>query len=163
MRTIHDMTYDKKCREIIGNNPNMKKDTIKQGERSEMIFAHKCMIEYGYSISIPFTTEDYDVIVDTKEKLIRVQIKSSIKGDGNVMICKGTNAVKSGKQGKYPYPEGGLDFFAVHDIVNDTWYMIPRSVTGDVKNLRIALKRAGKYTPYKDNWDFDEHYPIVGK
>jgi len=130
------------------------KNTVKQGERSEMIFAHKCMIEHGYSVSIPFTTENYDLIVDVNSKLLKVQVKSSIKGDGNVNICKGTNAVKSGKQGKYPYPSESIDFFAVHDVVHDIWYMIPRSATGDVKNLRIALKRKGKYTPYKDNWGF---------
>ena len=135
----------------------MGKDTVKQGERSEMIFAHKCMIEHGYSVSIPFTTENYDLIVDVNSKLLKVQVKSSIKGDGNVNICKGTNAVKSGKQGKYPYPPESIDFFAVHDVVNDTWYMIPRSVTGDAMNLRIALKRAGKYTPYRDNWNFADN------
>jgi hypothetical protein len=130
------------------------KNTVRQGELSEIIFAHKCMTEHGYSVSTPFTTENYDLIVDVNSKLLKVQVKSSIKGDGNVNICKGTNAVKSGKQGKYPYPPESIDFFAVHDVVHDTWYMIPRSATGDVKNLRIALKREGKYTPYKDNWGF---------
>ena len=70
----------------------MKKDTVKQGERSEMIFAHKCMIEHGYSVSTPFTTEDYDLIVDVNNKLYKVQVKSSIKGNGNVnnnIICLG--------------------------------------------------------------------------
>ena len=130
----------------------MKKDTVKQGERSEMIFAHKCMIEHGYSVSTPFTTEDYDLIVDVNNKLYKVQVKSSIKGNGNVNICKGTNG-HSGLS-KYPYPIEGIDFFAVHFLDSDTWYMIPRSATGDGMNIRIALKKEGKYTPYKDNWKF---------
>ena len=130
----------------------MKRDTVKQGERSEMMFAHECMIEHGYSVSWPQTTEDYDLIVDVNNKLYRVQVKSSAKGDGNVNICKGTNG-HSGLS-KYPYPIEGVDFFAVHDIVHESWYMIPRSATGDGMNIRIALKREGKYTPYKDNWKF---------
>ena len=32
--------------------------------------------------------------------------------------------------------------------------MIPRSVTGDKMSLRIALKRDGVYTPYKEDWSF---------
>ena len=43
-------------------------------------------------------------------------------------------------------------------MIHDTWYMIPRSATGDAMNLRIALKREGKYTPYKDNWEFAEAF-----
>ena len=76
-------------------------------------------------------------------------------GSGNINICKGTNAVKSGKQGKYPYPEESIDFFAIHNIPKNDWYIIPRSATGDTMNLRIALKREGKYTRYKDNWNFN--------
>ena len=131
-----------------------KKDTLKQGEMSEQIFATKCFVEHGYMVSQPNGTADYDLVVDVDGSLKKVQVKSSIKGDGNVNICKGTNAVKSGKQGKYPYPEESIDFFAIHNIPNDDWYIIPRNATGDAMNLRIALKREGKYTRYKDNWNF---------
>ena len=132
----------------------VKKDTVRQGENSELIFQNKCFIEYGYMVCKPMGTADYDWVVDVNGSLIKVQVKSSIKGDGNVNICKGTNAVKSGKQGKYPYPEENVDFFAVHDISSDIWHIIPRSETGDAMNLRIAQKRDGKYTRYKDNWKF---------
>lgn len=131
-----------------------KKNTIRQGEKSEQIFATKCFVDYGYMVSQPNGTADYDLIVDVNNSLKRVQVKSSIKGDGNVNICKGTNAVKSGIQGKYPYPSESIDFFAVHDVMHDEWYIIPRGVTGNSMNIRIALKRKGKYTHYKDNWNF---------
>ncbi len=132
----------------------MKKNTVRQGEVSEQIFATKCFVEHSYMVSQPNGTADYDLVVDVNGRLLKIQVKSSIKGDGNVNICKGTNAVKSGKQGKYPYPTGSVDFFAVHNIPQDDWYIIPREVTGDAKNIRIALKREGKYTCYKNNWDF---------
>ena len=133
----------------------MKKNTVRQGEISEQIFANKCFVEYGYMVSNPIGTADYDLVVDVNGSLKKVQVKSSIKGNGNVNICKGTNAVKSGKQGKYPYPEESVDFFAIHNIPQDDWYIIPRSATGDAMNLRIALKRKGKYSGYKNNWEFD--------
>jgi len=132
----------------------LKKNTVRQGEVSEQIFASKCFVEHSYMVSQPNGTADYDLVVDVNGRLLKVQVKSSIKGDGNVNICKGTNAVKSGKQGKYPYPTGSVDFFAVHSIPQDDWYIIPREVTGDAMNIRIALKREGKYTCYKNNWDF---------
>ena len=103
-------------------------------------------------VSQPNGTAAYDLIVDVNGSLKRVQVKSSIKGDGNVNICKGTNG--TGNLGKYPYPEENVDFFAIHNIPQNDWYIIPRSATGDAMNLRIALKREGKYTRYKNNWNF---------
>ena len=131
----------------------LKKDTVKQGEISEQIFAVKCFAEYGYMVSQPNGTADYDLVVDVNGSLKKVQVKSSIKGDGNVNICKGTNG--TGNVGKYPYPEENVDFFAIHNIPQDYWYIIPRSATGDAMNIRIALKRKGKYSGYKNNWEFD--------
>ena len=61
----------------------------------------------------------------------------------------------TGNKGKYHYPKESIDFFAIHNIPQDDWYIIPRSITGDVMNLRIALKRSGKYSKYKDNWSFN--------
>lgn len=133
----------------------MKKNTIRQGEKSEFIFANKCFVDHGYMVSRPLGTADYDLVVEVDKKLHKVQVKSSMKGDGNVNICKGTNAVKSGKQGKYPYPEDAVDFFAVHEIINDNWFIIPRSATGSVMNIRLSMRRTGKYSHYKDNWNFD--------
>ena len=130
----------------------LKKDTVKQGEISEQIFAVKCFAEYGYMVSQPNGTADYDLIVDVNGSLKKVQVKSSRNGNGNVNICKGTNGHSGLK--KYPYPEESIDFFAIHNILQDDWYIIPRGATGDAMNLRIALKRVGKYSGYKNNWEF---------
>ena len=135
----------------------MKKDTVRQGEKSEQIFATKCFVQYGYMVSQPNGTADYDLIVDVNGSLKKIQVKSSIKGDGNVNICKGTNAVKSGKQGKYPYPMKSVDFFATHNIPKDEWYIIPRSFTGDRMNICVFAKKGnGKYSRFKDNFGFLE-------
>ena len=131
----------------------MEKDTVRQGEMSEQIFATKCFVEHGYMVSQPNGTAAYDLIVDVNGSLKKVQVKSSIKGDGNFNICKGTNG--HSKLKKYPYPEESIDFFAIHNIPKDDWYIIPRGATGDAMNLRIALKRVGKYSRYKNNWEFN--------
>ena len=130
-----------------------KKQTVEQGELSESKFALKCFEDYGYMVSKPNRTADYDLVVDVNGSLKKVQVKSSIKGDGNFNICKGTNG--HSKLKKYPYPEESLDSFAIHNIPKDDWYIIPRGATGDAMSLRIALKRVGKYSRYKNNWEFN--------
>ena len=59
----------------------MKKNTLRQGEMSEQIFANKCFVEYGYMVSNPIGTADYDLVVDVNGSLKKVQVKSSIKGN----------------------------------------------------------------------------------
>ena len=66
----------------------MKKDTVKQGEKAEQIFATKCFIEYDYMVSQPNGTTDYDLIVDVNNSLQKVQVKSSLKGNGNIIYVK---------------------------------------------------------------------------
>ena len=133
------------------------KNTVKEGEQSEQLFCTECFVKMEYTVSRPISTSDYDFVVDVNNKLLKVQVKSSRRqcddGDRNVMICKGTNAVKSGKQGKYPYPEDSVDFFAIHDVNIQEWYIIPRSATGDAKQIRLS-KGEGKYSKYKNNFEF---------
>ena len=132
----------------------MTRNTVKEGEISEQIFSHKCFVEHGYMVSNPIGTADYDLIVDVKEKIYKVQVKSSRRGNGNCMISKGSNGQKGSK--KYPYPERSIDFFAIHDVIPNQWYIIPRSSTGDAKQIRLSLKSEGKYSLYKDNWEFKQ-------
>ena len=135
------------------------KNTVREGEKSEQTFSTKCFVEMDYVVSRPISTADYDLIVEVDKKPLRIQVKSSRRqcdgGARNVMICKGTNAVKSGKQGKYPYPENSIDFFAIHDVNSNEWFIIPRSATGDAKQIRLS-KGEGKYSKFKDNWEFKE-------
>ena len=130
----------------------MKKDTVRQGEVSEQTLAYRCFKEHGYMVSIPNGTADYDLVIDVGGSLKKVQVKSSVKGNGNFNICKGTNGHSGLK--KYHYPKDSVDFFAIHNIAQDEWYMIPREATGDAMNIRIGKKR-GKYTSYKNNWNFE--------
>lgn len=133
------------------------KNTVRNGEVSEQIFQNMCFVKFGYMVSKPIGTADYDLIVEVDKKPLRIQVKSSRRqcdgGYGNVMICKGTNAVKSGEQGKYPYPENSVDFFSIHIANSEEWYIIPRSATGDAKQIRLS-KGEGKYSKFKDNWEF---------
>jgi len=131
------------------------KNTVKQGEVSEHRFALKCFADLGYMVSWPSGTADYDLVVDVNGRLLRVQVKSSGTDSNRYMICKGTNAVKSGEQGKYPYPENAIDYFAIHDIPADEWYIIPRRDTGD--RMAVSISKKNKFYKYKDNWTFEDY------
>ena len=135
----------------------MTKNTVRDGETSEHEFVYICSVKYGYVVSKPQRTTDYDLVVDVNNKLYKVQVKSSKRGTGNCMVCKGSNGQGNRGKGKYPYPEESIDFFAIHDVIPNEWYLIPRKKTGEAKQIRLAYKSEGKYTKYKDNWVFNDY------
>ena len=142
------------CNEVFGTKKLQCHNNINRGEISEQIFSTKCFTEYGYMVSMPIGTADYDLVVDVDGRLLRVQVKSSIYRSHNsdtirFTITKGTNG--NVRIGKYPYPEDSIDFFALHYEQRE-WYIIPRNVTGSIQTLCIA--ETGKYQQYKDNWEF---------
>tara|TARA_B100001079_G_scaffold65715_1_gene55942 strand:+ start:1070 stop:1582 length:513 start_codon:yes stop_codon:yes gene_type:complete len=143
------------CNEVLGTKKLQCHNNINRGEISEQIFSTKCFTEYGYMVSMPIGTADYDLVVDVDGRLLRVQVKSSIYKSHNsdtirFTITKGTNGQKNGR-GKYPYPEDSIDFFALH-FDNKEWYIIPRHATASTQTL--CIQEHCKYQQYKDNWEF---------
>tara|TARA_B100000965_G_C18993484_1_gene499299 strand:+ start:43 stop:498 length:456 start_codon:yes stop_codon:yes gene_type:complete len=130
---------------------------VRNGEESELEFTYKCFREHGYMVSKPIGTTDYDLIVEVYNKPFRVQVKST-RNATEVTISKGTNQRSPKGQGKYPYPEDSIDFFAIHDVINDEWFIIPRKVTGDSVKLRFSYKPGTKYVKYLNNWEFKEEF-----
>lgn len=141
------------CNEMLGRDVSSIQNNVHIGEMSEQLFSTKCFAEYGYMVSMPIGTADYDLVVDVDGRLLRVQVKSSTclnsKDTIRFTITKGTNG--SGKKGKYPYPEDSIDFFALH-FEQREWYIIPRNATGSIQTL--CINETGKYQQYKDNWEF---------
>ena len=127
------------------------KTNLINGEKSEMIFMMKCFCEFNYMPFLPFGTDVTDIIVVVNNKPIRVQVKSS-RNSTEALISRGTN---SGNNEKYPYPKDSVDFFAVHDVPNNEWFIIPRSMTGDAKKIRYSYKKGTKYIKYWNNWEFN--------
>tara|TARA_B100000424_G_scaffold67159_1_gene49680 strand:+ start:326 stop:727 length:402 start_codon:yes stop_codon:yes gene_type:complete len=132
----------------------MTKDTIRNGEISEQKFQNRCFVEFGYMVSKPVATADYDLIVEVNKKPLRVQVKST-RQHTEALICKGSNGQGNTGRGKYPYPEDSVDFFAIHDTTVEEWFIVPRSVTKDFQKLRISSKAGTRYAKYHDNWEFN--------
>ena len=130
----------------------VKKNTVQQGEKAEVIFQHICLVKHNYMLSKPIGTTDYDLVVEVGKKLLKVQVKSTGNQNGSIRVCKGRYSANSKK---VPYPKD-LDFFACYFRHTNEWFIIPRNVTEDQVNLRVAQKRGNaKYYRYKDNWKFN--------
>lgn len=95
------------------------------GNIAELKFALLC-IEQGIHVSKPlFDIAKYDLIIDIKGCLIRIQIKSTR------YLNKGKRAhyyncmVASGTKSKVRYSKNDIDFIAAYVIPEDAWYIIP--------------------------------------
>ena len=70
----------------------VKKNTVQQGEKAEVIFQHICLVKHNYMVSKPIGTTDYDLVVEVGKKLLKVQVKSTGNQNGSIRVCKGRNA-----------------------------------------------------------------------
>ena len=103
----------------------------------------------GYTISIPLTdTQDYDLVVDNGEKLLRVQVKTTIsksKNSNNYQLnLRVTGGNRSGIGKNKLFSENHCDLvFAMTE--NLEFYSIPRDKI--TSNTSISL--GDKWKPYK--------------
>lgn len=90
------------------------------------------------------------MICDWNGKLTRLQVKSTNSlSDGRRYQVE---AVNGGD--KTPYEEGVLDYFIVHVIPEETWYIIPYSFVS-AKKIVIYPNNPdsnAKYEIFKDAW-----------
>lgn len=126
-----------------------------RGEIAEIRFFLK-MSELGYTVSIPLgDTAQYDTIVDTGTRRLRVQIKSTrIKETtyrhSRFRITAGHGRINT------PYSISECDILAMYIEPENIWYIAPIE---DIQSASIGLyphnnKSRGKYEVYKERWDF---------
>ena len=120
----------------------------KRGEWAELCFMAKAA-GMGLSVSKPHGDScRYDVLVENGERILRVQVKSTIyRRRGNEYSL---NVMGPGRK---RYQEGTVDFFAVYLIPVDEWYIIPYAALG--KKLTVHLAPGGarqKYRRYREAW-----------
>jgi len=100
------------------------------------------LYELGYSISIPFGNADkYDLILDIKDKLYKIQIKHSsvfLDEDGEASYIKFKCTWQSHNTSGYSkqqYKENEIDFFAT--FYENHCYLVPWAECCNEKILRI--------------------------
>jgi hypothetical protein len=120
------------------------------GEMAEAAFLHKAM-ELGLVVSKPWGENSrYDFVVDTGERLVRVQVKSTS------CKCEGRYAVSAhGSDPKTGYSAEDIDFLVAHVPPEEAWYVIP--VEAFAPHLHLWLyprgEHAGQYEKYREAWE----------
>lgn len=107
-----------------------------------MLVQQKCFlkcIEEGYIISKPlFDNARYDFILDTGNKLLKIQVKSSTpKDDGVAFIFNGYSQHSTGDGNKrMKYTNKEIDYFMTE--YDDVFYLYPAQEEGFVsKTIRL--------------------------
>lgn len=98
----------------------------------------------------------YDLIVQGKTKLHKIQVKSTRTVATRAPNKKGEPfyriGVSKGSQGKKIYTKTDLDYFAVYIFDLNQWFIIPfHAVTS--KNIRIYPSKINhKFSQYREAW-----------
>lgn len=121
------------------------------GTISEAQFIVECL-ERKYKVSKPFDADcSYDFIVDSGNKLSKVQVKScSVVTEYGYPVIE-LRKMRNGKRKTYSKEQ--IDIFAIHvkNEINHFWYILP--VENAPKNGILKASIEGKYKIYKDNWE----------
>lgn len=96
------------------------------------------LLRYGFDISIPnYNASRYDLIADTGNELLKIQVKKSIgtkaKQPSFKFSCT-TQNVKSSTGGKHKYTSDEIDYFAT--VWKDQVYLIPVDETSTQKTIQ---------------------------
>jgi hypothetical protein len=133
------------------NSKMMMKNPKRRGEWAELQFMAKAA-KLGLRISKPWGEFRYDVVVETRGRFVRVQVKSTI-----CLRRKGfySCSVKPSATSQ-PYHLGEFDFVAAYLIPEDVWFILPAKVVVHGKRGTILLcssNPTGKYEAYREAWD----------
>ena len=122
-------------------------DNNQRGCLAEYTFATECL-KRGYSVSFPLIDSSvYDCIVDTGERLIKVQVKSTNRdtdGYHNSIHTRIANA-------KSNYTLDKVDYFAVWVEYFSGFFIFKNN--GNTNTIRLS--KVGKYKDYFNNFAFE--------
>lgn len=119
-------------------------DNITKGTVTEL----KCityLIENDYNVSIPQKPTRYDFIIEAKDKLLKVQVKSSHLNKTGEAIEFATASRRQSKNGviSHNYKGDGIDFFCTW--YDNECYLIPIQECGaHTKILRLVPTKNGQ-------------------
>jgi hypothetical protein len=132
--------------------------TCKQrGELAEIAFLHKAA-GLGFGVAKPYgDSERYDFILDSGERLWRVQVKSV-----SATYPRGSHGYRTaschsrGSCKDLPYTADEIDFFVAYIVPLDIWYVIPVKLVTPVLGMCFypsGSRLGGRYEPYREAWD----------
>ncbi len=131
--------------------------TCKQrGELAEITFLHKAA-DLGFGVAKPYgDSERYDFILDSGERLWRVQVKSLATNYPPGSHCYRTASCHSrGSCKDLPYTANEIDFFVAYIVPLGIWYVIPVELVTPVLGLYFypsGCRMGGRFEPYREAW-----------
>jgi len=132
--------------------------TCKQrGELAEIAFLHKAAA-FGFGVAKPYgDSERYDFILDSGERLWKVQVKSI----ASVYTYDGGHGYRTAtchSRGSYKdlhYTADEIDFLVAYIVPRDVWYVIPVKLVTPVLGMcfyPVGCRRGGYYENYREAW-----------
>ena len=128
------------------------KDTRKRrGEVAESVFLAKAM-SLGFGVAKPWgDSERYDFIVDSGEKLWRVQLKSAYVGSKE----GGYTVHAFGNQSRVAYTAAEIDVVVGYVVPEEAWYVIPIGAFAGIKSMKLfpaSRRMRSKHEKYREAW-----------
>jgi hypothetical protein len=121
-----------------------KKDTNRIGTVTEL----KCItyfIELGYVVSVPQNQCRYDIIIDTGNNFLKVQVKTcnTTRNPGSITFSTCASHYIQGKHTHTSYQDDNIDYFCTY--YNNECYLVPVSECGHrEKCLRFSMPKSGQ-------------------
>lgn len=129
------------------------RETKRKGELAELAFVYKAA-GLGFGVAKPYgDSERYDFILDSGERLWRVQVKSSSAMQYGAYLV---NAQRHLNGRVVAYSASEIDFVVVQVVPEDAWFVIPVELVLVRKNLRLCLHgnaSKGELGKYWEAWD----------
>jgi hypothetical protein len=127
----------------------------RRGEWAELMFMAKASKE-GYRVFRPWgDSARYDVVVETRGRFLRVQVKSTtcqrFQGSQRFYVCNARPSTS-----RKVYRRGEFDFLAIYVIPEDLWYILPAKLIVGGKRSSVHIftdSPQSRYLPYKEAWD----------
>jgi PD-(D/E)XK endonuclease len=117
-----------------------------RGEWAQLCFMARAA-EIGLTLTQPYgDSSSYDVGIEDKGRLLRIQVKSSIFCRNKSFSC---TLVGSSHE---RYPSGTIDFFAIYLIPIDLWYIIPFEETYGTSLLFTPGFKGHKHERFREAW-----------
>ena len=135
----------------------MNENTQYKGQLTEQKCFVKCL-EAGYLISKPlFDNARYDFILDTGEKLLRIQVKTSAwNEDHSAFTFNGYSQHSTGNGNKrMKYTTKEIDYFMTEK--DGTFYLYPAEEQGfATRSLRVTSRQNQAHIKWAKDYEFEE-------
>ncbi|WP_135820427.1 group I intron-associated PD-(D/E)XK endonuclease [Halostella litorea] len=127
----------------------------RRGDETEAVLLQR-LLSSGVSVSVPFGDSDrYDLIVDERGELYRVQCKTGNWVNGTVRFNLYTSTVDGGERVDRDYTEGEVDAYAVYSPDTAAAYWVPIGDTG-TGEMRLRVEDPHPNAPASAiNWAAD--------